>query len=305
MKNYERRHTMARFAALICLAGAIFTGFAPGTAPAADPTMTPTVVQDGALATDWVTGHKSRTRLTAGSTAALAGQPGQLYAFVEIELAEGWKTYWKSPGDSGIPPRFEFAKSGNLRSAEVLYPAPKRIADKGDVIIGYAGTVAFPVVLTAEDPLKPIELAADVQFGMCKDICVPTEARLKLIIPSDAQGALSFAATASLGRVPHPREAQTVSDPKIASLSVDLKSVTPQITLTAEFPSGAEGADAFLEAPNGLYLPLLTKTAQTGSSVTFAADVSKDVDLAALAGKFIAVTLISDAGAAESSFKFE
>ena len=71
-------------------------------------------------ASEWSMGHKSRTRLTAG-------RAGNLYAFIEIELAEGWKTYWRSPGDSGIPPHIEFGRSKNLGSATVLFPQPRRI----------------------------------------------------------------------------------------------------------------------------------------------------------------------------------
>jgi DsbC/DsbD-like thiol-disulfide interchange protein len=272
----------------------------------------PASAGDAPLASDWVDGHKSRTRLSAGAT-QMDSAPGQLYAFVEINLAEGWKTYWRSPGDSGIPPRFEFAKSKNLGSATVLYPAPKRIDDKGEIIIGYTGTVIFPVALKPVDPAQPIELAADVQFGMCKDICVPTEAALTLTVPADAPVSISSLAKANLDSVPMgPREfdvAQTskpIWGPYVTKVSTGVGGAAPRkLIIVADFQNGLAGADVFLEAPDGLYLPLLTKTAESGTAVTFEADLSKDVDLAALAGKTITVTLVSAAGSSEGKFKFE
>lgn len=263
-----------------------------------------------AVASEWTLGHKSRTRLTAGRLIDDANKSGRLYAFIEIELAPGWKTYWRSPGDSGIPPHFEFGKSKNLANAEVLYPAPKRITDKGETIIGYTGLVIFPVVLMAADPTQPIELVASVQFGMCKDICVPTEAALTLNVAQDAppvpqDGAdkealdhLPVVLAASPGAPP-------ASAPRLISVSSGLKSGAGKLSITADFPQGSAGADAFLNAPDGFYLPLLAKTAATGTSVTFEADVSKDVDLVALNGKMIGITLVSDAGASETTFKFD
>lgn len=269
----------------------------------------PALAYDSPLASNWVAGHKSRTRLTAGRLLDAGKPPGQLYAFVEIELAQGWKTYWRNPGDSGIPPHFEFGKSTNLAKAEVLYPAPQRIADKGETIIGYTGIVIFPVALTAADPALPIELAARVQFGMCKDICVPTEAALTLSVAPDAPPTPEGPAQEAIDRVPVViavgAKALANSVPHLISVSSGLKPATNKLSITADFPQGTAGADAFLEAPDGLYLPLLIKISETGTSVTFEADISKDVELAALTGKIIGITLVSDAAASATSFKFE
>ena len=270
----------------------------------------PAAAQDAPLASDWTLGHKSRTRMTAARTMLSptnsgAASSGHLYAFVEIALADGWKTYWKSPGDTGIPPRFDFAGSSNLASANVLYPAPRRIDEKGDIIAGYTGTVLFPVAITPLDPKAPVTLTALVQFGMCKEICVPTEAALTLSIPPDATGDLAAAEIESLGRVPRGLSAARPDDPRLGAVTTELTTANKKLKLTAEFPNGMETADVFLEAPDGLYLPLLTKTAESATSITFEADLSKDVDLEALKGKTIAVTLVSANGASEASFKFE
>lgn len=264
-----------------------------------------TLTEDDILASDWVAGHKSRTRLSAGRQIDVNKGPQQLYAFIEIDLSEGWKTYWRSPGDSGIPPHFEFSKSKNLESANPLYTAPTRITDKGETIIGYKGRVLFPVALTPADPSEPVELVAEVQFGMCKDICVPTEAQLQLTIPPGVKATLSRLAKRSLTRVPRSGDAIMLSDPHLTNATAETNSGLGKISVKAVFPGGGAAADAFLEAPDGLYLPPLTKKSESGEEVVFEADITKDVDISALRGKIIGVTLASPAGASEASFTFE
>ena len=110
-------------------------------------------------ASDWVQGHSSRARLIAGN--GLAG--------VEVQMPEGWKTYWRTPGDAGgVPPSFDWSQSENLAEATVLYPAPKRFSDKAGDTVGYKGTVVFPVRLAAKDPAKPIDLHLLLEYGVCR-----------------------------------------------------------------------------------------------------------------------------------------
>src|SRR3954451_2214485 len=67
----------------------------------------------------WSEDMKSAIRLTGGET-----QKTPMQAGVEMKLAPGWHTYWRYPGDSGVPPEFDFSSSDNLKSATVRYPAP-------------------------------------------------------------------------------------------------------------------------------------------------------------------------------------
>src|SRR3979411_2289731 len=60
-----------------------------------------------------------------------------LRAGIEIRLGPGWKTYWRYPGDSGVPPRFDFAGSDNVLRAKVLYPAPHLFTDETGNSLGY------------------------------------------------------------------------------------------------------------------------------------------------------------------------
>ena len=101
---------------------------------------------------------------------------GSRLAAVAIRLAPGWHTYWRVPGDAGIPPSFDWSGSRNLAAVAYEWPHPT-VFDNGDMrTIGYAGTLILPVRLTAADPAAPLELVLAASFGVCADICVPDAA---------------------------------------------------------------------------------------------------------------------------------
>src|SRR5262245_41649004 len=106
-------------------------------------------------ASRWDGDARSAVRLIAGS--APRGE-GPIRAGLEIRLNSGWHTYWRYPGDAGVPPRFDFSESENLKSVEVLWPAPQRIPEQGLVTIGYAGDVILPLAIVPQlggEPAKP------------------------------------------------------------------------------------------------------------------------------------------------------
>lgn len=246
------------------------------------------------LASDWVEGHSSRARLIAGN--GMAG--------VEVEMPEGWKTYWRTPGDAGgVPPSFDWSKSENLAAATVLYPAPKRFSDRAGDTVGYKGTVVFPVRLTAKDPGKPIDLRLSLEYGVCKEICIPAEAALSLAVSPEHGSEVSDELATALKQVPAPEAERRPGDPVLKHIVTELSGSKPNIVLDAEFPSGSEHADLFIEAPQGLFVPLPKKTSDDGSGhVTFEVDLSQDVDLQALKGQKLTATLVSDNGQSETTF---
>lgn len=99
-------------------------------------------------------------------------------AGVQIDLVEGWKTYWRMPGEAGIAPLFDWTDSKNVADVELRWPAPARYHDASGEAIGYAQRVVFPVSVRPEDPLQPVELSLQLSYAVCKDICIP--ARLEL-----------------------------------------------------------------------------------------------------------------------------
>ena len=108
---------------------------------------------------------------------------GRLAGF-EIRLAPGAITYWRDPGDAGLPPTLDFSASENVASVGLEFPAPKRIteADGGEAF-GYDGGVIFPLRVKPRDPAKPATLRLNADFAVCEKVCLPAKARLTLTLP--------------------------------------------------------------------------------------------------------------------------
>ncbi len=108
---------------------------------------------------------------------------GRHMAGLSLELDPGWKTYWRSPGAGGIPPQFNWSGSKNLAAVKVLYPIPKVMDQNGLRSIGYDSDVVFPLVIAARDPGKPVTLRAEVELGVCEDVCIPVTIRVRADLP--------------------------------------------------------------------------------------------------------------------------
>jgi len=150
-------------------------------------------------ASPWQQDTHSAVRLIAGSR---SGQV--LLGGIAFQLKEGWKTYWRTPGDSGVPPRFDFSKSDNVEAVTVMWPAPMKFDDgAGAPSLGYKHQVVLPLRIVAKNPDKPLTLRADINYAVCEKLCVPVEARAELAFSSVAStedGALAEA----LSTVPKP-----------------------------------------------------------------------------------------------------
>jgi DsbC/DsbD-like thiol-disulfide interchange protein len=150
-------------------------------------------------ASDWVKDAHSALRLLAGSRTGSVIMGG-----VEVQLQPGWKTYWRVPGDSGVPPRFDFSKSANIESVTPLFPAPRTFDDgAGGVSYGYAKNVIFPLRIVPKNPNEPVQLRATVHYAVCEKLCLPVEAEAELSFTSAASALDSLVATA-LNKVPKP-----------------------------------------------------------------------------------------------------
>lgn len=250
------------------------------------------------VATPWTTVETSRVRLVAGRTEASK----MLVAGIEIEMAEGWKTYWRNPGSSGVPPRIDWSQSANLAAARLDFPAPSRFVDRDGDTIGYKKHVVLPLELTAADATRPIDLKLALEFGVCKDICIPVEIALSLAVPADA---VTFApdsrVVAALAHVPRTGAGVKPKDPVLKSFKAELAGDKPKLAFDVAFPGGTGGADLFVEAPEGLWVPLARKAGETAGTVRFEIDLTDGADIEALKGKALAVTLVSDAGQSQTS----
>lgn len=258
-----------------------------------------------AVSSPWVAGHKTTARLEAGRTAPAEG--GVLYAFVQIELEDGWKTYWRTPGDAGgLPPSLDWSKSTNVAAADVMFPAPQRFIDKSGTTIGYHNRLVLPVALTAQSPDQPMGLVVGLHYGICKDICVPIEAELELEVPANEASPISDEARQALDRVPRAQDKLRAGDPVLVTAKAVISGPTPKLAIEARFPEGDANANVYVEAPGGLYLPIPERTGTgTGGVLRFEAPLGLDVDLEALKGKQVTVTLVGQAGASVATVPVE
>ncbi len=143
-------------------------------------------------ASAWSEDTKSAVRLIGGANKA--GAP--LRAGIEVKLQPGWHTYWRYPGDSGVPPRFDFSGSDNVKSATVSFPAPHLFTDETGSSIGYKDGVIFPVAIVAKDPSKPVNARLKIEYAVCEKMCVPAEGKAELPLgvgPSTQDSALTEA----------------------------------------------------------------------------------------------------------------
>src|SRR5258708_38772509 len=92
-------------------------------------------------ASPWQKDGHSAVRLLAGSRRGAV-----LLGGIAFQLQPGWRTYWRTPGDSGVPPRFDFSKSENIEAVTVLWPAPSKFDDgAGGHSLGYHDQIVLPL----------------------------------------------------------------------------------------------------------------------------------------------------------------
>lgn len=136
---------------------------------------------------------------------------GRILGGIEFHLTPGWHIYWRTPGEVGLPPVFQDERSENLQSFSVKWPLPRLSAEGGLEAFIYDQSVILPVVLTAKDPGKPLILDLSVMFGVCKDICAPSDGHFQITIPpADTTTTQHQKAIADfLAKVPIPASAET------------------------------------------------------------------------------------------------
>ncbi len=202
-----------------------------------------------AASSSWETALGGKIRLIAGG-----GEPQALKAGLEVQLEQGWKTYWKVPGDAGIPPNFDFSTSTNVANVTVNWPVPTRFGDTSQML-GYKDAIVFPLSVTPKDPSKPVDLKASVQLGICSDLCVPVMADLALSIPAGGDRDLGVEMLIDRDQALVPlKERKGFAIEKVEQLQQ--KGQPDKLLISALIPKGYGARDLFVEAPKNWYLPL-------------------------------------------------
>jgi DsbC/DsbD-like thiol-disulfide interchange protein len=200
-------------------------------------------------ASPWQRSDHAAVRLLAGSRSGSV-----LLGGIGMQIQQGWKTYWRNPGDSGVPPRFDFSKSDNVEAVTVLWPAPTKFDDgAGGHSLGYHNQIVLPLRIVAKNADKPVTLRADINYAVCEKICIPVEANAELSFASVAStedGALS----AALDTVPKPA---SIGDPNPLTIR-DVKREGKSTVLVDVVAPDSKEVSLFVEGPTpdwGLPIP--------------------------------------------------
>jgi DsbC/DsbD-like thiol-disulfide interchange protein len=215
-----------------------------------------------ATVSDWQEVQGGRVRLV---TAGEPGADGVLQGVLEIDLVPGWKTYWRDPGDAGVPPQVDVSKSINIASAEMRFPAPERFDDGFSKWAGYKHPVAFPITFTLKSPGEPATIEADVFLGICETICIPVQAQFALDPASDPDNADDQAlVAAALDALPGPEQ----PDFGVTVLPGDGK----QLLVEATVPDDPVSAEFFIAGEHG-YMFGTPKRADRDGKAIFAVPI--------------------------------
>ena len=202
-------------------------------------------------ASPWQRDGHSAVRLLAGSRSGAV-----LLGGIAFQLQPGWKTYWRTPGDSGVPPRFDFTKSDNIEAVTVLWPAPTKFDDgAGGISLGYHDQIVLPLRIVPKSADKPVTLRAEVSYAVCEKICIPVDANVELAFNSVASTEDS-ALFAALDTVPKPAN---VGDPNPLTIR-DVKREGKNEVLVDVVTPDDRGLTLFVEGPTpdwGLPVPKL------------------------------------------------
>ena len=113
--------------------------------------------------------------------------PGQTFWVALYQrIAPGWHTYWLNPGDSGEPPRIEWALPSGFTAGEITWPFPERIPVGPAMTYGYSGEIVLPIPVTAPAGLAPgarVTLRGQASWLVCEKTCIPEEAPIALTFP--------------------------------------------------------------------------------------------------------------------------
>jgi DsbC/DsbD-like thiol-disulfide interchange protein len=245
-----------------------------------------------ASATDWLEVAGGRVRLI---TAGAPDEGGVLQGALEIDLQPGWKTYWRDPGDAGVPPQIDISKSTNVASAEMRFPTPERFDDGTTKWAGYKHPVTFPISFRAKTPGAPTTIDADVFLGICESICIPVQDRFTLDPASDPDNpdhaALVAAGLAALPGPEQPDFGVTVLPGGDKTLLVE-----------AAFPGDAEAVEFFVAGEQGYMFGTPQRVADEGK-VTFAVPIIERPATRPVNGA-LHYTLATASGAVEGTLPF-
>ena len=199
-------------------------------------------------ASEWVSTDFADVRLIS----AVSGTEGQdsIPLGLQFRLADGWKIYWRAPGDAGYPPEIDWQGSENLAGMAWRWPVPERFSLFGLETYGYHGEVVIPIRATLSQPGEPVALRAEMNALACSDICVPLTASLALDLDAGTSGPTAYSQLIDRFRARVPKNlsglgielgpVSAVGTPEPHSLAISIQSTSP-LNAPDIFPEARQG----------------------------------------------------------------
>jgi DsbC/DsbD-like thiol-disulfide interchange protein len=270
------------------LIGACFAGLvlSSGSGRAATP--------EADAASPWSSGGHAAARLVAEG--APAGTKERLAALA-FRLDPGFITYWRNPGEAGLPPTLDTSASTNVAAVAVDFPTPKRLDEAGATAFGYTGAAALPLRVTLVDGTRPATLVVDVNYAVCSTICLPAMAHLALGLPAKPTPEAAAYLAAAVAAVPRVQPLGAAGPLGIDGVNRATSGGKTVLTVSAR---AGMGARLFVEPPDGWYLDAGEPVAAGPGRVTVPVTVLQRPDAATLDGLPLRLTLADADGAIET-----
>lgn len=222
--------------------------------------------------------------------------PGAVWLGVRVKLGPGWKTYGRSPGDSGLPSEFDWSGSTNLKQAETLWPAPQRMEILGVETIGYTSEVVFPVKARVADPSAPARVSLNLSLYACSTICVRDDHVLTgIAAPGETPAEEQAIIDAWRKRVP----AASSDSLSIASIRLN-EANPPELEVVAKAAGSFQAPDLFVESDPPVFGTKPRIAFASDGSATFTVPLEGE-KAENLRGRPLRVTLVDGDQAVEAS----
>jgi suppressor for copper-sensitivity B len=240
-------------------------------------------------ASAWAETEQAKLRLVSAATSSAGGG---VPLGLQIDLAPGWKTYWRSPGDAGVPVTLNWAGSTNLASAQLSWPVPHRFTLFGLDTFGYEDEVVLPIAAMPADKSQPLGLRLHVDYLVCEKVCIPHSANLSLDLPAGTAGPTEFAQLVDryASRVPGDGSAHGLH---LVSAGAGGDEAEPRLSVSVDSALPFDHPDLIVEGPAGLYFPAPKVTLNAARTrAEFLIAVKRDAKAPLLAGTPIVLTVV-------------
>jgi DsbC/DsbD-like thiol-disulfide interchange protein len=220
---------------------------------------------------------------------------GHQMAALSLSLSPGWKTYWRAPGEAGIPPEFDWSGSENIRSVRWHWPSPSVFHSNGLQTVGYHDALVLPVEITPIDPARPVKVSLHVDLGVCNDICMPASLAFSASLLPATRPDAAIRAALEAG----PRSGGQAG---LKSISCTVQPISDGLRLTAriDLPQRAPDEVVVFETADRRVWVSEAMTARDGGTLVSSADlVPSGGGPFALDRQGVTVTVLGGGGAVE------